>query len=632
MNRVPQRPGCWLPNRREVLAGSAATAGVLLAGAGAARAEFGPAGHGISIFGELKYAAGFSHFDYVNPDAPKGGKLSRTPSEWAYNQNPTTFNTLNTLVQKGDAPVGLHIVFDSLMERANDEPDALYALAAQSVAISSDERQYRFAMDPRARFHDGTPLTAHDAAFTLETLKARGHALIRQTIRRMESAVAEDDASLVVTLQAGTPRSLAMAIAALPIVSQAYYAERDFEAASLEPPLGSGPYKVGAFEPGRYIEYDRVADYWGRDLPVNRGQHNFGTIRFEFFRDRDVAFEGFKAGAYALREEFTSRVWATGYDFPAVKDGKVRLETLSDDRPSGAQGWFINTRHAKFADPRVREALINAFDFEWTNKNLFYGLYERTASYFQNSGMMAQGAPGADELALLEPWRGKVPDEVFGEPYLPPVSDGSGRDRKLLRAAAGLLEDAGYTIRNGVRLTAAGEPFRIEFLDDEPTFDRIVQPYIQRLKALGIDARSRTVDASQFRKRMDDFDFDLVIQRFAMPATPGEEVRVYWTSDNAEVPGSRNLSGIADPAIDALTERLIEAKTRAEQVSVARALDRVLRAGRYWVPHWYKGAHTLAYWDIYAHPAEKPRYALGLNETWWYDADKARRIGLADGE
>ncbi|MCB2079022.1 MAG: ABC transporter substrate-binding protein [Novosphingobium sp.] len=616
-------------SRRQVLAGGAALTGLLAAGIAPARAQFGPPRHGMSIFGDLKYGADFAQLDYVNIDAPKGGKLSRTPSVWAYNQNPTTFNTFNTLVQKGDAPVALDIIYDSLMRRAFDEPDAMYALAAESVSISDDRRRYRFAMRPQARFHDGTPLTAQDAAFTLETLKARGHALIRQTIRRMESAVAEDDGTLLVTLEENTPVSLAMAIANLPILSKAFHEKRDFEEAGLDLPLGSGPYRVGNFEAGRYIEYARVEDYWARDLPINRGQHNFGTIRYEFFRDRDVSFEGFKGRTYDLREEFTSRVWATGYDFPAVTQGKVKLETLPDDTPSGAQGWFLNTRLKKFSDARVREALINVFDFEWTNKTLFYGLYQRSWSYFQNSDMMAEGMPSEAELALLEPFRGQVSEDVFGEPYVPPVSDGSGRDRKLQRAAAKLLDDAGFKIRDGVRHTPDGDVFRIEFLDDEPTFDRVVQPYIQRLKTLGIDARSRTVDASQFRKRMVDFDFDIVIQRFSMPATPGEEVRVYWTSDNADVPGSRNLSGIKDPVIDALTRRLIDAKSRGEQVTAARALDRVLRAGRYWVPHWYKPVHTLAYWDVYSHPEEKPRYDLGLDATWWYDAEKAEKNGLA---
>ncbi len=617
------------PTRRALLAGGAALAGTAALGVGPARAGFGPPLHGLSVFRELNLPPDYTHLAYVNPDAPRGGTLSRIASTWAFNQNPSTFNTLNTLVQRGDAPAALDIIHDSLMRRALDEPDAVYGLLAESVAVSDDGRAYRFKLRQGTHFHDGSALTAHDVAFTLETLKAKGHAFIRQAIRRMDSAQAEDDAHVVVRFAPEASRSLPQMVAILPIVSRTYYETRDFEAASLEKPLGCGPYKVGDFEAGRFIEYTRAEDYWGRDLAINRGQNNFDVIRYEFFRDRDVAFEAFKSGDYRLREEFTSRVWATGYDFPAVADGKVRRETLPDERPSGAQGWFINIRRQKFADPRVREALILAFDFEWSNKTLFYGLYQRTASYFQNSDMMASGAPSPDELALLEPFRGKVAEEVFGEPYLPPVSDGSGRDRRLQRAAAKLLNEAGYRVKDGKRLTPTGEVFRIEFLDDDPIFDRVVQPYIQRLKALGIDARSRTVDAAQFRKRLNDFDFDLTVQRFAMPATPGEEVRTYWTSDNADVVGSRNLSGIKDPVIDALTQTLISAANRAEQVVAARALDRVLRAGRYWVPHWYKPEHTLAYWDIYSHSGRKPKYGLGLNRTWWYDADKAQRIGLS---
>ncbi|MFN0265250.1 extracellular solute-binding protein [Tepidamorphus sp. 3E244] len=615
--------------RRQFLCGSAALASALAVGVRPVMAQAGTTSHGLSIFGELKYPADFERFDYVNPDAPKGGTLSRIASSWAWNQNPTTFNTLNTLVQKGDAPVGLDVIYDTLMTRALDEPDAVYGLVAERVEASEGGRVYRFTLRDGPRFHDGSPLTAEDVAFSLNILKEKGHALIRQTMRRMESAVAEDERTVTVTLDEGAPVSLALTIATLPIVSRAFYDTHDFEDAGMLRPLGSGPYKVGAFEAGRYIEYDRVEDYWARDLPVNRGHHNFERIRYEFFRDRDVAFEGFKGRAYDLREEFTSRVWATGYNFPAVEAGKVKLETLPDERPSGAQGWFINLRREKFADPRVREALINAFDFEWTNKALFFGAYARSRSYFESSSMMAQGVPSEGELALLVPFRDQLPDEVFGEPYSPPVSDGSGRDRTLQRAASRLLSEAGFEIRDGVRYTPSGEVFTIEFLDDEPTMERIVQPYIQRLKALGIDAQSRTVDASQYRARLNSFDFDMTVQRFVMPATPGEDVRVYWTSDSAEIPGSRNLSGIADPVVDELVGHLTRATSREELETAARALDRVLRAGRYWVPHWYKAAHTLAYWDVYSHPEEKPRYGLGLDSTWWYDSEKAARNGLA---
>jgi len=583
--------------------------------------------HGLSIFGDLKYPPGFSRFDYVNPDAPKGGRLARVPSSWAYNQNPQTFNTLNTLILKGDAPVGLTIIYDSLMARALDEPDAVYGLIAEGVERSADGNTYRFHLRPEARWHDGTALTADDVAFTLNILKEKGHPLISQTIREMAGATAVSPGEVEVSFTGEQSRDLVQTVATLPIVSKAYYEKQPFDDSTMTVPLGSGPYRVGLFDTGRFIDYERVDDYWGKDLAVNVGQYNFDTVRIEFYRDRDIAFEAFKAGRYLFREEFTSRTWMTGYDFPAVREGRIKRETLPDDTPSGAQGWFLNTRLEKFSDPRVREALIYAFDFEWTNRTLFYGLYKRTHSFFQNSEMMATGLPDAAELALLEPWRGQVPDEVFGEPFSPPVSNGSGQDRALLRHAAKLLREAGWTVQDGVLKNAGGEPLSIEFLDNTPSFERIVQPYIRNLKRLGVDARSRTVDASQFQSRMNDFDFDVTTRRYSMSTIPGEGIKTFWTTASATFPGSNNLSGIANPAIDALTETVIDARTRDEQITAARALDRILRAGRYWVPQWYNPAHNLAYWDVYGRPEEKPRYGLPVSETWWINAERAAQLG-----
>mgnify|MGYP000698832156 CR=1 FL=1 len=624
-------------SRRTVLTGASALAGAAGLGLGAGpgfrpalvRAADGATGrmHGLSVFGDLKYPAGFTQFDYVEPDAPKGGTLALVPSSWAYNQNPQTFNTLNTLILKGDAPVGILVIFDTLMVRAWDEPDAIYGLVAEGVEVSGDRNTYRFHLRPEARWHDGSELTAADVEFTLNILKEKGHPLISQTIREMTGAAAVGKHEVEVTFSGKQARDLAQTVATLPIISKAYYETRPFDQSTMDPPLASGPYRIGRVQPGRTIDYDRVEDYWGKDLPVMRGQYNFDTIRYEFYRDRDVSFEAFKAGRYLLREEFTSRVWATGYDFPAVNDGRVVKATIPDDTPSGAQGWFLNTRRAKFADPRVREALIYAFDFEWTNRTLFYDLYKRTHSYFQNSDMVAEGLPDEAELALLEPWRGKVPDEVFGEPFSPPVSDGSGQDRKLLRHATRLLKEAGWSVEGGQLKNAAGETLRIEFLDNDGSMERVVQPYIRNLKLLGIDASFRVVDASQYQSRLNDFDFDAIPRRFSMSPTPGEGIKQFWTTDSASVPGTANLSGIAEPAIDALTDTVINAETRAEQITAARALDRLLRAGRYWVPHWYKAEHNLAYWDVYDSPPEKPRYSRGIVETWWLDAGQAQKLG-----
>jgi microcin C transport system substrate-binding protein len=593
--------------------------------------EAGAEAHGISVFGDLKYPADFHHFDYVNPAAPKGGVFSLIPSVRAYNQSFQTFNSLNAYVLKGDGAQGMDMTFAPLMVRANDEPDAMYGLAAKSVQISPDKLTYRFTLRPEARFHDGSKLTARDAAFSLTTLKAKGHPLIVVQLRDMVKAEAPDDATLIVTFAEKHARDVPLYVAGLPIFSQAYYTKQPFEESSLDIPLGSGPYRVGKFEVNRYVEFERVKDWWAADLPVTRGSYNFDIVRYEFYRDRDVAFEGFTAKSYLFREEFTARVWATRYDFPAVKDGRVKMETLPDETPSGAQGWFINTRREKFKDPRVREALIQAFDFEWTNKTIMYGAYARTHSPFQNSDMMVSGPPSPEELTLLEPFRGQVPDEVFGTPFVPPVSDGSGQDRTLLRKAIQLLQDAGLVIKDGKRLLPNGEPFKLEFLVDEPSLQPHHAPYIKNLGTLGIEASLRVVDPVQYRARVEDFDFDMTIERFSMSATPGDGMRPFFSSQSAATKGSYNLAGIASPAIDVLIEKIIGADNRADLTVACRAFDRVFRAGRYWVPQWYRTNHPIAYWDQFGHPAKPPRYAQGVGapENWWSDPNKAAKAEQA---
>ena len=508
----------------------------------------------------------------------------------------------------------------------HDEPDAVYGTAARAVIISDDGLSYRFLMRPEARFHDGSRLTAHDVAFTLMLLKDQGHPIIQQQLRDLVGAEAADDATVVVRFAPMRARDVPLFVAQLPIFSRAYYTGRPFDESTLDVPLGSGAYKVGRFEAGRYIEYERVKDWWGADLPVSRGLNNFDVMRFEFYRDSDVAYEGFTAKNYLFREEFTSRVWATRYDFPAMRDGRVKRDVLPDDTPSGAQGWFINTRREKFADRRVREALIDAFDFEWTNKNIMFGAYQRTASVFQNSNMMAVGVPSPEELALLEPYRGQLPEEVFGEPYLPPVSDGSGQDRSLLRKGVGLLQSAGIGLKDGKRVTPQGERLTIEFLIDEPAFQPHHLPFIKNLGTLGIDATLRVVDPVQYQSRVDGFDFDVTIERFQLSSTPGDGMRPFFSSQAAATKGSQNLAGIADPVIDAMIERIIGAATRPELVIACKALDRVFRAGRYWIPQWYNPSFRVAYWDVFGRPATKPRYGRGVPETWWYDRERAAKL------
>jgi len=593
--------------------------------------EGGAEAHGMSAFGDLNYPADFQHFDYINPAAPKGGTFSLIPSVRAYNQSFFTFNSFNAFILKGEGAQGMDMTFMPLMARANDEPDAMYGLAAKSVWISADKLTYRFTMRPEAKFHDGSRLTARDAAFSLATLKEKGHPLIIVQLRDLVKAEAIDDATLVVTFAEKRARDVPLYVAGLPIFSQAYYSNRPFDESTLDIPLGSGPYKVGKYEVNRFVEYERVKDWWAADLPVCRGSYNFDVVRYEFYRDRDVAFEGFTGKNYLFREEFTSRIWATRYDFPAVKDGRVKRETLPDQLPSGGQGWFINTRRDKFKDPRVREALICAFDFEWTNKTVMYGTYARTRSPFQNSDMVADGPPSADELKLLEPFRGQVPDEVFGQPFAPPVSDGSGQDRALLRKAQQLLQEAGLEIKDGKRRLPNGEVFNVEFLIDEPSFQPHHATFIKNLGQLGIEAGIRLIDAVQFRARVEDFDFDITVERLSMSPTPGDSLRPYFSSQAAATKGSYNYAGVANPAIDALVEKAIGAETRTDLTTACRALDRVFRAGRYWIPQWYRSTHPIAYWDQFSHPEKTPRYAQGVGapENWWYDAAKAAKIEQA---
>ena len=582
--------------------------------------------HGVSAFGDLRYPPDFAHFSYVNVDAPKGGTYSEIVSQRGFNGSFQTFNSLNAFILKGEGALGMELTFAALMVRSGDEPDAMYGLAARGVVISDDGLTYRFTLRPEAKFHDGTPITAQDVAFSFNTLKEKGHPIISQNLRDFKGAEAADERTAVVRFSEKRGRDVPLFVAGLPIFSRAYYAKQPFDQSTLEAPLGSGPYKVGRFEPGRFIEFERVKDWWGADLPVSRGVNNFDIIRYEYYRDRDVGFEGFTAKNYLFREEFTSRTWATRYTFPAFQDGRVKRDQIADATLSGAQGWFMNTRRTQFKDRRLREAMIDSFDFEWTNKNIMYGAYERTVSVFQNSPLMAQGRPDAAELALLEPFRGKLPDEVFGEPYVPPVTDGSGQDRRWLRRAAQLLEEAGIVLMHGKRVLPDGTPVSIEFLVDEQTFTPHHLPYIRNLGTLGIAASLRVVDPVQYRARVDGFDFDVTVERFSFPSTPGDSLRNYFSSRAAATRGSQNLAGIADPAVDALIDIIIAAKTRDELATACRALDRVIRAGRYWVPHWYLPAHRIAFWDVFGRPPAQPRYFRGIPDTWWYDRDKATKL------
>lgn len=593
-------------------AGALACASLLLA---TAAAGAGPR-HGLSAFGELKYAPDFAHFDYVNPDAPKGGRLSMIGTAGRI-----TFDSFNNFILKGDRAQGLEYVFDSLMTRAQDEPDAVYGLIAESAEVAPDGRSVTFRLRPEAKFADGSPVTADDVVFSFEMLKEKGRPEYSLTLRDVEKAEALNGQTVRYTFKGALTRDLPLIVAELPVISKAYYTEHPFDQTSLDRPLGSGPYKIADFKAGTYVTYRRRPDYWANELPVNRGRFNFDELRYEYYRDRNLELEGLLSGTFDLREEFTSLDWATRYNVPAVKEGRIIRLVLPDERPSGAQGFFINMRRDKLKDKRVREALDLAFDFEWSNKNLFFGHYTRTTSFFENSDMKASGPPSAEELKLLEPHRDQLPPEVLGEPYSPPVTDATGRNRDNLRRAKDLLTAAGY---GGPE--AGGKTLDIEILIFSPSFERIINPYIENLKKIGVNASLRRVDPAQYERRMKSFDFDLTTQRYSLRLTPGLEIKSYWGSEAAGMDGSFNLAGIKDPVVDALIAKVLEARSRDELLTATRAIDRVLRAGHYWVPHWYKAVHTIAHWNKFSRPEVKPKYDPGVIDTWWYDPEKAAKL------
>jgi len=587
---------------------------------GAASAEAAPR-HGISTFGDLKYPADFTHFDYVNPDAPKGGRIATIGTAAM-----DTFDSFNAYILKGDAAQGLEMLFDTLMVRAMDEPDAVYGLVAKNSDIADDRKSVTFTLRPEAKFSDGSPVTAEDVCNSFRLLSTQGHERIRITIRDVEACDIIGPHTVRYRFKGERTRDLPLTVAGLPILSKAYYAKADFSKSTLEAPLGSGPYVIKSFKPGEYVTYGRRDDYWAKDLPVNKGRYNFNEVRYDYFRERIAGFEALKAGAIDLREEFTSKDWATGYDFAAVKDGRVIRMEMPDDTPSGAQGWFFNLRRPQFQDIRVREAINFAFDFEWTNRNLFFGLYDRTQSFFQRSPLQADGTPKPDELALLDPLKPSLRPEMFGPAVLAPVSNGSGQDRALLRRASALLDEAGWKTDGTLRRNAAGQTLDLEFLIESPVFERVLGPYLKNLRLIGVNATIRTVDDAQYLKRTKEFDFDVVGSRFSTSQTPGDELRVFFGSQSAKTPGTYNLSGVASPAIDALLDKVVEAQSREELNTTGQALDRVLRAEQFWVPNWYKGTNWLAFWDKFGRPPTKPKYDRGIVDTWWYDEAKATRI------
>lgn len=617
-----------LPRRDFLALGGAAAAAALMPGKAFANVATGTKLHGLSAFGDLKYKPDFPHFDYVKVDAPKGGIFNFSPPNWGYNQDTQTFNTLNSFANKGDAPPRMEMCFDALMVRALDEPDAVYGQIADGVTLSDDRNGFTFSLRPEARFHDGTPLTAQDAAFTFKLYKEKGHPDLSLSLTHMIDAVAVDDRTLRLTFSGKQSARTVLNVVEFPILSKAFYTANPFDSSQLNPPLGSGAYKVGRFSAGAWIEYDRVADYWGRDLAFNRGQNNFDRIRIEFYQNRNAGFEAFKKGEITYREEFVSRVWATAYDFPAMTAGKVAKHEFPAEKRPSMQATAVNQRREQFRDPRVRRALALCFDFEWTRRNFFYGSYERSQSCFEKSDFRAEGTPSQQELALLEPLRSQLPAEVFGEAVTQPASDGSGRDRKLLGQAAKLLSAAGWKRSGDFVVNDKGGRLSAEFMVDDDTFVQVYSPWVANMKAIGIDATIRLVDSAQYQSRQASFDFDLLSAAFSFSATPTrDDLEVFFHSSTAGVSGSRNLPGISDPAVDTLINAVGAAKDRENLTVAMRALDRVLRARCDWIPSWFLANHRVAYWDMFGFPEQKPDFGFPVETLWWFDKGKAAKIG-----
>lgn len=573
--------------------------------------------YAIGIHGDVKYGPDFTHFDYTNPDAPKGGDVRMAVVG--------TFDSLNPFILKGVAAAGTTWLYTRLCEKAQDEPLSEYGHLAHSMDLAPDRSSITFFLRPEARWHDGVPMTAHDVVFGFYTLVQQGSPFYRAFYADVDTAIAVDDHTVRFDLAATDNRELPVVLGQLRALPKHYWESRDFSASTLEPPLGSGPYRIEAVDPGRSITYVR-ADNWDDDLPVRRGRHNFDRIHYDYYRDNTVALEALKAGEYDFRIVSTAREWATAYDHPAVDDGRLVLAEIPNKRIRGMSGFVFNTRRSKFADPRVRRALTYAFDFEWTNATLFHDFYTRTESNFANSELASTGLPEGRELEILEEFRGRIPDEVFTKSYRAPTTENSSI-RANLRTARRMLQDAGWVIRDG-QLTHAesGEEMRIEFLLARSSYERVLGPMQLHLQRLGIPSTIRTVDGSQYWNRLQAFDYDIVARSWNQYLSPGNEQRNYWATSSADAPGSRNYAGIRNPAIDELVERLIAAQTRHEQVSTARALDRVLLWGHYLIPNWHTDLHRLAYWDKFGRPEIVPLISLGFVDTWWVDPDKAAAL------
>ena len=567
--------------------------------------------HGIAMHGDLKYAPAFTHFDYVNPDAPKGGVVRL--------HSIGTFDNFNTFIIKGNGAAGTGFTYNSLMSGSADEAFSQYGELAELVFVPEDRSWVAFKLRKEAKWHDGKPVTVDDVIWSFNTLIEKGSPFYRFYYSSVAKVSKAGDQIVRFDFKPGENRELPLILGQLTVLPKHYWAGRDFTKTTLEPPLGSGPYKIKSFEAGRFVVVERVKDYWGKDLAVHKGNYNFDTIRFDYYRDNTIALEAFKAGEYDYRSENSSKAWATAYNFKAVGQGLIKREEITHNRSSGMQAFVFNTRRDIFKDKRLRQALAYGFDFEWSNKTLFYGQYARTHSFFSNSELAATELPSPDELKILTPYKGQVPDEVFTKVYQAPKGGGPRQIRKNLRVAGKLLTDAGWVIKDGERVNAAtGQALGFEVLLISPLFERIVLPFAKNLEKLGVKVSVRTVDPSQYRRRIQTYDFDVIVGGWGQSLSPGNEQRNFWGTEAADLEGGRNTIGIKDPVIDAIIEKVISAPTRKDLIAAAKSLDRVLQWGHWVIPHWHTKYDRIAYWDKFGRPNITPTQGNQFT-AWWVD-------------
>ena len=572
--------------------------------------------HAIAMHGEPKYDQNFISVEYVSNNAEKGGSIVRSAIG--------TYDTFNPFTLKGTSAAGIGLLYESLTVGSSDEAFTEYGLLAKSIEWPDDRSWVTFTLRDEAKWHDGKKITSDDVVWTFNTLMEKGHPFYKYYYGDVSEVIKITENKVKFEFSTNTNKELVLIVGQLPVLPKHYWENKNFEETTLDVPIGSGPYKVKSFDAGRSITYELDMDYWGFEnniVPIKVGKDNMGSIRYDYYKDRGVEREAFKSGEIDFFSENTSKEWATGYDIDAVTEGLIKKELIPHENPQGMQAFAFNTRKNIFADKRVRKALSFAFDFEWTNKNLFYGAYKRTDSFFENSELASSGLPSQAELAYLNPYIDQLPKEIFNEEYSNPKTDGSGFIRNELQEATKLLQEAGWKLRDGKLENSNGEPFEFEILLVSPAFERIVLPFIDNLEKLGINASLRTIDSSQYQKRIESFDFDMVVFTFSQSLSPGNEQRNFWSSGAADTNGSRNIIGIKNNVIDLLIENLINAKDREDLITISRALDRVLLWNYYVIPQWHISAYRVLYWDMFDQPKQKPKYSLGF-DTWWVNQNK----------